>query len=112
MIAVFGILIYLAFPICGLLGWYFHDKFKYEERKLMIEKGMHPDVSSGSSDRRNFIWVKLGIVVLGLGIGFLIVALLVNLRLTGHSDAIYPAVFCLCGGGSLVIAHIIDSRKK
>jgi hypothetical protein len=112
MLKIIWPIMWLAFPLFGFFGWYFYNKSKHEERKLLIEKGINPEQFSSSFKSFRFPWLKLGIVVVGLGVGLLVLALLVDLHVTGQSDAIYPAVLCLCGGGSLVIANYLDHRKN
>jgi len=105
-------ILWLAYPLCGLLGWYFYNKSQHEERRLMIEKGMNPKENRNAPPKTRFLWLKLGIVIAGLGFGFFVIALLVDLHLVGQSDAIYPAILCLCGGGSLIISSYLDLREK
>lgn len=106
------LMVWLTFQTSAFLGWYFYNSSKHAERRLLIEKGINPEESPNSSNKSGFPWLRLGVVIMGLGLGFFLIALLVNLHLTGRSDALYPAILCLCGGGSLVIAHYIDHRKK
>ncbi len=40
--------------------------------------------------------------------GLTVITLLINVRLIGHSDAI----FCICGGLGLMIANYVDNHKK
>jgi hypothetical protein len=106
------LILWLAYPFCGLLGWYFYVKYKHEERRLMIEKGLNPKEDVQSHQNIKSFWLKLGIVILGFGLGFFIISLLIDLHVIGQSDAIYPAILCLCGGGALVFASYISLRKK
>jgi uncharacterized membrane protein YkgB len=69
-----GILITL---IIGLvLATYFY--FRSKERQMMIEKGLSPEQISElfKSKRNPYIWLKLGIIIIGagLGIGFGVMA--------------------------------------
>jgi hypothetical protein len=109
---LFLLIMWLAFPLFGFFGWFFYNKSKHEERKLLIEKGINPEEFSRSNQNFKFFWFKLGMVVMGLGLGLFVIALLVNLHLIGQSDAIYPGVLCLCGGGSLVVANYLADRRK
>jgi hypothetical protein len=103
---------WLAFPLLGFFGWFFYAKSKHEERKMLIERGINPDEFSKSTQNFRFFWIKLGMVVIGLGFGFLVISIMVNLHMTGESDAVYPGVLCLFGGGALVIANYLDHRKN
>jgi hypothetical protein len=109
---ILWLFMWLAFPLLGFFGWFFYAKSKHEERKMLIERGMHPDEFSKSAQNFKFFWLKLGMVAMGFGVGLFVIALLVNLHLTGQSDAIYPAILCLCGGGSLVIANYLVNRRN
>ena len=109
---LFLLIMWLAFPLFGFFGWFFYHKSKHEERKLLIEKGINPEEFSKTTQYFKFFWFKLGMVVMGLGLGLFVIALLVNLHLIGQSDAIYPGILCLCGGGSLVIANYLAQRKN
>ena len=104
--------LWLAYPFCALAAWYYYIRYKHQERIHMIEKGIRPEDHLPSQDRGRSLWLKLGMVVMGLGLGLLIITILVNLHLTGQSDAIYPSILCLCGGGALVAANFINPRKK
>lgn len=106
------LIIWLAFLASGVIGWFFYNKMKLEEKKLLIQQGIHPDEKLSERRKWQFPWLKLGIIIISLGMGLLIIAIMANLHLTGNSDAFYPAIFCLCGGIGLVIAHIVPTQRK
>lgn len=113
MLKIVQLILWFVYPICGLLGFLFYNRSRSEERRLMIEKGLEPhDRPDDRAQKFKIFSLKAGIVITGLGLGLLIIVILVNLHVTGQSDAIYPAILCLCGGGALVFANIIDLRKK
>ena len=64
-------IIWLAFPICGLLGWCFYITARHEERKLWIARGKDPDSIYENKRERSFPWLKLGMVAVSPGIGVL-----------------------------------------
>lgn len=105
-------IVWLAFLVSGVLGWYFYNKVKLEEKKLRMEHGLDPEDPNRRDRRWHFPWLKLGIVVISLGVGLLLIALMVNYTVIGHSDGIYPAILCICGGLGLVIAHFVPSHHK
>jgi hypothetical protein len=105
-------LLWIIFLSCGFFAWHFSHKAKQEERKMLIEKGLDPDDFGKAGKGFRSPWVKLAMVVIGLSVGLLIIAILCDLDLIGRSDAIYPAILGLCGGGGLLIAHYIEKRSK
>jgi hypothetical protein len=109
---LFYYFVWISFLTCLFLAWYFSHKARHEERKMLIQKGLNADDLVKTEKGFKFPWFKLGIVIIGLSVGLGIIAILVNLGLTGRSDAIYPAILGLCGGSSLVIAYFIDKRSK
>ncbi len=109
---LFIFFVWIPFIICLFLAWYFSHRAGHIERKMLIEKGLSLEDLLKSERGFRFPWLKLGIVIIGLSVGFIIIAVLATYDLTGKSDAIYPAIFGLCGGGSLLVAHFIDKRSK
>jgi|GEM_PF-3888803 len=105
-------IIWLAFPVCGLIGWIYYSKARHEERKLWIEQGQNPNDHEEKKETSSDIWLKLGIVVASLGVGLLIITLLINFDSIGHSDAVFPAILCICGGAGLLLAHYLGQRNK
>ncbi len=105
-------LVWISLLVCLFLAWYFSHKARHEERKMLIEKGLNADDFVKEEKGFKFPWLKLGMVIVGLSVGMGVIAILVNLDLTGRSDAIFPAILGICGGSSLVIAHYIDKRSK
>lgn len=103
---------WLIFPILGYLGWHYYNKARHEERKLLIEQGTNPDEVLKTPKASRFPWLKIGVVVTALGIGLFIITLLINFHLIGQSEAIFPAILCLCGGLGLIIANYMDNHKK
>lgn len=102
--------LWLAFMAFGFLAWFFSHKGKQEERKMLIQQGADIETLL-KKDKKGPSWIlKTGIVLIGLGLGLAIITILINLNLIGHSDAIYPAIICICTGISLVVAHRIGKR--
>lgn len=109
---LFSIIIWLAFIISGFLGWYFYNKSRHEERKLLIEKGKNPYDNLTPKTKDRSIWLKIGIIAISLGIGLLIMTALINLNWDGRSGLIFPAVLSLCGGIGVVIAQYLGNKQK
>ncbi|MDR3712766.1 MAG: hypothetical protein P4L51_08120 [Puia sp.] len=97
--------------LCLFLAWYFSNKARYEERKMLIQQGANPDELLKD---KGFVfpWLKLGMIVVGLSVGLAIITVLVNTGLAGRSDAIYPAILGLCGGSAVIVSHFVDKRNK
>jgi len=99
-----------GFLICAFLVWYFSNKGRQEERKILIDKGVDVESIFRKSDKRRQLWLlKLGIVVIGLGLAFVLIAVLDRLNLM-HPDALFPGIFCVCIGLSLIIAHQVGKK--
>lgn len=65
-----GILVIIAFPICGLIGYYI--KTKNQERMKLIEQGVNPDEGLSISEYRKQTNLKNGVLFLSLGLGLFI----------------------------------------
>jgi hypothetical protein len=70
-----GILLIIAFPICGLIGYYM--KTKNQERMKLIEKGINPDEGLSISEYRKQSYLKNGVIFVSLGSGLFIAHMLV-----------------------------------
>lgn len=110
-IQILKTIIWLAFPICGLIGWIYYNRARHEERRLWIEQGQNPDNYVDKKNPASQIWLKLGMVVLFLGLGLLIIAILVHFSIMGNSPAIYPAILAICGGAGLILSHYLGKSK-
>jgi hypothetical protein len=96
---------WIGFLVCGFLVWYFFNKGKQEEQKMLIQSGVNIEDMLKKSDKRRQLWLlKLGIIVIGLGMSFVLIAILNSLHLP-NPDPLYPAIFCICIGTSLIIAY-------
>ena len=103
---------WIAFLILGLLAWHFSNKAKHEERKMLIGQGVNiEELFKKSENRRRYWLLKIGIVVIGLGAAFVLIAILNSLHLLTQ-DALYPGIFCLFGGTSMVIAHKVGKKDN
>jgi hypothetical protein len=103
-------LAWIGFLAFGFLAWYFSSKGRQEEQKILIQNGMNAeDLYKRIHKRRQLWFLKIGIVIIGLGMSFVLIAILDNLHLM-HPDALFPGIFCLCIGISLVIAYQIGKK--
>lgn len=112
IVILIWLIVWLAFPVCGYFGWYYYNKSRHEERKLLIAQGKNPDEFLKPRKPFRFPWLKIAAVIVSFGIGLFIISLLINFHWVGQSDAIYPAILCICSGGGLLIANYIDNRQK
>lgn len=100
---------WMGFLAFGFLAWYFLNKSKQEERKVLIQSGMNAeDLFKQVDKRRQQGLFKIGIVVIGVGLTFVLIYILDSLHLL--RDALYPATFCLGLGMSLVIAYKLGKK--
>ena len=115
MNAIFYFIICICFLLCLFFAWFFHNRSNHEERKLLIQQGISLTDPLPDKNKRNWLktfWLKIGMVVLGLSIGLIVIAILVNLNIIGHSDAIFPGILGICGGGALIISHYMESKTN
>lgn len=91
----------------GFLTWYFVHKARHKERILMIEKGIYTE-----KDKQilKFPWLKLGIVILGLGLGLLLIGLLAKNGLLNGPGSIPIGILSIAGAVSLIIANYIERK--
>lgn len=97
--------ILIVIIVAAFLAWYFIQKAKNEERKLLLEKGYDPaDLPARSSF--SFPWLKLGCVITSGALGLLI-GLVIDNIMQIHLDlaGLFMMIF---GGVGLIIAHYVD----
>lgn len=104
-------LVWLAFFACIFFGWYFYLQARNKERIALIEK--NADVAEIFKKREfnfKFPWFKLGMIVLGMGLGVLISAILVSSgQFSGvPGDIILLGCLMSFGGLGLIIAYLIE----
>lgn len=111
-------LIWLGFFASVFLGWYYFLQARNKERMALIERDK--DVSEIYAKREvgfRFPWLKLGMLVTGIGVGLTTVIILSlnpmwdNLIKKTDGAAIFAFVL-LFGGVAMVIAHYIDKPKS
>jgi len=99
-------IVFIFFMAGVFFTWFFIHKAKTKERLILIEKGI--DLSQLPHERKfvdNFPWLKVGLVIAGMGLGLLI---LVPLEMVGMEIG---GVF-LFGGIGMVIANYLDKPKE
>ena len=98
-------IVFIFFMAGVFFTWFFIHKAKTKERLMLIEKGI--DISQLPQDNKfeiNFPWLKVGIVIAGMGIGIFIG---VNMFEIG---AVAAGIF-LFGGIGMIIANYLDKPK-
>ena len=79
---------------------------------MMIEKGLNPVEEEKKNKRIQPLAMRLGLIILGLGIGLAIIAILANFNLLGRSDAAPMAILALSGGAALIFANYLENRRN
>jgi hypothetical protein len=101
----FSVLLVIAFPICGLIGYYI--KTKNQERIKLIEKGINPDEGLTISDYRKQTDLRNGILFISFGLGLFVGHLLV-LNFSQLDKLItYSAMLLVSGGIGFIINFTI-----
>lgn len=105
-----GILIPLIFfaTVFGIVYVYYTTRNR--ERMALIEKGLGDDLfNAKKSDLLARMSLKIGMFVVGIGLGVLVGHLL---TLTGLKDDIaFPSAICFFSGGALILYYVFISRK-
>jgi len=100
-----SILVIIAFPVCGLIGYYM--KTKNQERMKLIELGINPDEGLNISEYRKQTNLKNGVLFISLGIGLLVAHFLVqHIGLIDRFIA-YSSMLLIFGGFGFIINYII-----
>ena len=99
-------------------AWYFYQQARNRERLLMIEKGHDLNEISrkekASGITMSFPWLKLGIVVIGLSIGFAMISLFFT---DARDEELFRGflIVSIIGfslGLPLILNHFIGKRLK
>jgi len=99
------ILLIIAFPICGLIGYYI--KTKNQERMKLIEKGVNPDEELSVSEYRKQSNLKNGILFLSLGLGLIAGHLLVINFEVLDKFVVYVSSILIFGGIGFLISYFL-----
>ena len=110
---VFIFIILLSLILSAFFTWFFYDKSRHDERKLMIQQGgdLSENLFLPKENSLKYVWLKLGILVVGIGIGLMIIAIVSNLSVDIHG-AFYPGIIGLCGGGAMIFSHYLVKKDK
>ncbi|GHE32216.1 DUF6249 domain-containing protein [Sphingobacterium griseoflavum] len=91
----------------GFLTWYFAHKARHKEKILLIEKGLYTEKDKA---KRSMPWLKIGIVVFGLGCGLLFIGLLAKNGLLKGPGSIPIGILSISGALSLIVAHYVQRK--
>lgn len=100
----------VTFVVCIFFTWYFYHKAKTKERLILLEKNIDLEEVKKREQRFNFPWLKVGILLTGIGVAFGLQTIL--LRLKVNDEPLYLFVLFICGGISLIIANYVGQRKS
>lgn len=98
-------IVFIFFMAGVFFTWFFSHKAKVNERMMLIEKGMDlPPRQPIRLFEGNFSWLRVGIVVIGIGTGLLIGG--------GVNDfGIAMGGMFLFGGIGMFLANFLDRPK-
>jgi len=106
---IFSTVITAITIVCICIAWCFSYWAKHKERLLMIEKGLDPKLPQEAKKDYNHL-LKVGVLILGLGIGMLVINILGALKLV-TSDIVATGIMGISGGISLIIANYLGKAK-
>lgn len=96
-------LLIIAFPICGLIGFYI--KTKNQERMKLIENGINPDEGVNILEYRKFSNLKNGILFVFIGLGLLVGHILVINFNQMDSLITYITMIFIFGGIGFLLSY-------
>ena len=110
---LFNYIIVLSLILSAFFAWFFYNRSRHEERKLMIQQG--GDFSGNQffpkENSFKYLWLKLGILVVGIAIGMVIIGIISNLDV--HLNGIiYPGIIGLFGGGAMIFSHYLVKKDQ
>jgi hypothetical protein len=110
-------IVWLGFFASIFFGWYYFLQARNKERMALIERDK--DVSEIYAKREfriRFPWLKLGMMITGVGVGLTVAALMMlnpiwEQMIHRTEGMVVGASILLFGGISMVIAHYIDKPR-
>lgn len=98
-------IVFIFFMAGVFFTWFFSHKAKVNERMMLIERGMDLPVNQPIRlFEGHFPWLRVGLVVIGIGTGILIGAS------SGGFNFTMGSIF-LCGGIGMFLAGFLDRPK-
>ncbi len=105
-----AMLLIIAFPVCGLIGFYI--KTKNQERINLIEKGINPDEGLNLTEYRKQTNLRTGVLLVSLGLGLLIAHIIINSFEGFDAFVTYLSMLLLFGGLGFLINFLILRNWK
>jgi len=106
------LIVWLAFMVCGFLGWYFSHRARHKEKLLLIEKGASPEDLRKKERAGKFPWTKIGVVILSLSAGMLLISTILGLKLIHDSPATILGILGIFGGAGMLLANKLGDTKN
>jgi hypothetical protein len=110
-------LAWLGFFACIFFGWYFYLQARNKERMALIEKNANlSEIYKTREIRFHFPWLKLGMLITGVGFGFSMVMFLnlIPAVQSLHGDVremMIVGLMLFFGGVGIVIAYFLEKPK-
>jgi hypothetical protein len=102
-----GILVAIFVPISMFAMIFGIFYLKTQEKMGMIERGMDP--RAGQKPLNVNYMLRLGLIVIGTGVGFLI-ALLIN-KIDYEWSGLFPPLMAIFGGSGAILSYIIEKKE-
>ncbi|MCK4343933.1 MAG: hypothetical protein KAX05_01510 [Bacteroidales bacterium] len=111
---IFGPLVWISFFAALVLAWYFYLKARNKERMALIEKGVDVSEFYTKSDLKfRFPWLKIGIIVTGISIGFALgLFIIADPKFQFEGGPVILATSFFFGGISIIIAYFVDKPQR
>jgi len=108
-------LIWLGFFASIFFGWYFYLQARNKERMALIEKNADvTEIFKAREIRFRFPWLKLGMLVAGVGFGFglgILLTIIPAVEQGGLRSGLLIGFMLFFGGLGIVIAYFIEKPK-
>jgi len=102
--------VFIVAIIFGFTYGVIHLLVRKKERMAFIERGVDASVLVSKKDF-NFYALKLGLLFIGVAIGLIIGAVLVETT-TLNNEAAYFSMIFLFGGIGLVVSHFMEKKER
>lgn len=111
---LFDSLVWISFFAAVFLAWYFYLKARNKERLALIEKGVDVSEFYTKSDLKfRFPWLKIGIIVTGISIGFALgLFIIADPNFSFEEGPVVLATSFFFGGVSIIIAYFVDKPQR
>ncbi|MDP4223195.1 MAG: hypothetical protein Q8868_07785 [Bacteroidota bacterium] len=111
-----GVLVaFIAFfaTVFGIMYVFYTTRNK--ERLSLIEKGADASLFNTGKDVQGAGWnkltLKIGLLLVGVGLGIIVGAILESMNVFPHEEAGYFSMIFIFGGLSLVLFYLFDRKK-